>query len=79
MVKSFIGSLHEPETVEKFEKLGASQEVLKVLKEGLYMPFEENLIPKGEFFNHNKSFYENQEFAIEQLKLWEAKGTLCKH
>ena len=79
MVKSFIGSLHEPETIEKFEKLGASQEVLKVLNEGLYMPFEENLLPKGEFFNHNKSFYENQEFAIEQLKLWEAKGKLCKH
>ena len=74
MVKSFIGSLHEPETIEKFRKLGASQEVIKVLNEGLYMPFEEDLLPKGEFFNHNKSFYENQEFAIEQLKLWEAKG-----
>ena len=74
MVKSFIGSLHEPETIEKFKKLGASQEVIKVLNEGLYMPFEEDLLPKGEFFNHNKSFYENQEFAIEQLKLWEAKG-----
>ena len=79
MVKSFIGSLHGPETLEKFKKLGASQEVLKVLNEGLYMPFEEDLLPKGEFFNHNKSFYENQEFTIEQLKLWEAKGTLCKH
>ena len=74
MVKSFIGSLHEPETIEKFKKLGASQEVINVLNEGLYMPFEEDLIPKGEFFNHNKSFYENQEFAIKQLKLWEAKG-----
>ena len=74
MVKSFIGSLHEPETIEKFKKLGASQEVINVLNEGLYMPFEEDLLPKGEFFNHNKSFYENQEFAIEQLKLWEAKG-----
>ena len=74
MVKSYIGSLHEPETVEKFRKLGASQEVLRVLNEGLYMPFEEDLLPKGEFFSHNKSYYENQEFAIEQLKVWEAKG-----
>ena len=74
MVKSFIGSLHDPETIEKFRKLGASQEVLNVLAQGLYMPFEEDLLPKGEFYTHNKSFYENQEFAIEQLKLWEAKG-----
>ena len=79
MVKSFIGSLHEKETIEKFWKLGASQEVLDVLSQGLYMPFEKDILPIGEFFTHNKSFFENHTFALEQLKLWETKGWLYKH
>ena len=54
MVKSYIGSLHTPEVIEKFRKLGASQEVLLVLQQGLFMPYEESLIPKNEFFTHNK-------------------------
>ena len=54
MVKSYIGSLHTPEVIEKFRKLGASQEVLLVLQQGLYMPYEDSMIPKNEFFTHNK-------------------------
>ena len=54
MVKSYIGSLHTPEVIEKFRKLGASQEVLLVLQQGLFMPYEESMIPKNEFFTHNK-------------------------
>ena len=54
MVKSFIGSLHTPEVIEKFRKLGASEEVLLVLQQGLYMPYEDSMIPKNEFFTHNK-------------------------
>ena len=69
-----IGSLHTKETVEKFRKLGASQEVLSVLQEGLFMPYEESLIPKNEFFTHNKTYFENREFANQQLKIWELKG-----
>ena len=74
MVKSYIGSLHTPEVIEKFRKLGASQEVLLVLQQGLFMPYEESLIPKNEFFTHNKSYFENREFANQQLKIWELKG-----
>ena len=78
MVKSYIGSLHEKETIEKFRKLGASQEVLSVLQEGLFMPYEEGLIPKNEFFTHNKTYFEHREFANQQLKIWELKGQLYK-
>ena len=78
MVKSYIGSLHTPEVIEKFRKLGASQEVLLVLQQGLFMPYEESLIPKNEFFTHNKTYFENREFANQQLKIWELKGQLHK-
>ena len=78
MVKSYIGSLHTPEVIEKFRKLGASQEVLLVLQQGLFMPYEESLIPKNEFFTHNKTYFENREFANQQLKIWELKGHLHK-
>ena len=78
MVKSYIGSLHTPEVIEKFRKLGASQEVLLVLQQGLFMPYEESLIPKNEFFTHNKTYFENREFANQQLKIWELKGQLYK-
>ena len=57
MVKSYIGSLHTPEVIEKFRKLGASEEVLLVLQQGLYMPYEDSMIPKNEFFTHNKGDY----------------------
>ena len=78
MVKSYIGSLHTMETIAKFRKLGASQEVLSVLQEGLYMPYEKDLIPVGEFFTHNKTYFENLEFANQQLKIWESKGWMYK-
>ena len=55
MVKSYIGGNREViEVIEKFRKLGASQEVLLVLQQGLFMPYEESMIPKNEFFTHNK-------------------------
>ena len=57
MVKSYIGSLHTPEVIEKFRKLGASEEVLLVLQQGLFMPYEDSMIPKNEFFTHNKGDY----------------------
>ena len=111
MVKSFIGSLHTPEVIEKFRKLGASEEVLLVLQQGLYMPYEDSMIPKNEFFTHNKgdyicllslvrhilymlntyetgqgwwinmdskTYFENREFANQQIKIWELKGYLHK-
>ena len=78
MVKSYIGSLHTTETIEKFRKLGASQEVLSVLQEGLYMLYEKDLIPVGEFFTHNMTYFENFEFANQQLKIWETKGQMYK-
>ena len=73
MVKSYT-----KETIEKFWKLGASQEVLLVLQEGLYMPYEKDLIPVGEFFTHNMTYFENFEFANQQLKIWETKGRMYK-
>ena len=78
MVKSYIGALHTKEVIDKFRKLGASQEVLSVLQEGLFMPYEKGLIPMGEFFAHNKTYFENREFANQQLKIWELKGQLYK-
>ena len=74
MVESKIGTLHTPEVIEEFKKVGASEEVIKVLEQGLYMPYDENLIPKNKFFKNNGSFFEHQDFAIAQIKIWEKKG-----
>ena len=49
-----------------------------MLQDGLFMPYEEGLIPKGEFFTHNKTYFEHREFANQQLKIWELKGQLYK-
>ena len=49
-----------------------------MLQEGLFMPYEASLIPKGEFFTHNKTYFEHREFANQQLKIWELKGQLYK-
>ena len=74
MVESKIGTLHTPEVIEEFKKIGASEEVIKVLEQGLYMPYDEDLIPKNEFFKNNASFFEHKDFAIAQIKIWEKKG-----
>ena len=76
MIESKIGSLHKPETIEEFKKIGASDEVIKVLEQGLYMPYDINLIPKNKFFKNNGSFFEHKDFAVAQIKIWEAKGKI---
>ena len=74
MVESKIGTLHTPKVIEEFKKVNASEEVIKVLEQGLYMPFDEKLIPKNKFFKNNASFFEHKDFAISQIKIWEQKG-----
>ena len=61
-------------SIEEFKKIGASEEVIKVLEQGLYMPYDEELIPKNKFFKNNASFFEHKDFAIAQIKIWEKKG-----
>ena len=59
------GSLCKPESVQFFKKLGASDYIIKTLTDGHYSTFT-NDVPSYERRN-NKSFYEHEEFAVNDI------------
>ena len=59
------GSLCKPESVQFFKKLGASDYIIKTLTDGHHSTFT-NDVPSYERRN-NKSFYEHEEFAVNDI------------
>ena len=66
------GRLHLPSSIAFFEEIGASDFILKTLKEGHFPKLKET-VPDFEFKN-NAGFYKNQEFAEKEVKNLIEKG-----
>ena len=71
------GSLSDRSSVEFFETLGASEFVLKTLREG-HHPSLISEVPSFEKRN-NRSYYENKDFPLVNCKLFIAPSLYHQH
>ena len=67
-----VGRLNLPSSISFFEEIGASDFVLKIMKEG-HFPKLKEAVPDFEFRN-NASFFKNTEFAENEVKGLIKKG-----
>ena len=66
------GRLHLPSSIEFFEEIGASEFILKILKEG-HHPKLKGPVPDFDLRN-NASFFKHEEFAVKEVMNLVAKG-----
>ena len=73
------GNINKPRFYEFWQKvLKANDTVLKILKDGYKIPFIDGVPPPPSMTKNNKSFLENKEFGITEIKRLEALGCIYR-
>ena len=71
------GNIHNPKFFNFWkDDLGVDENFQKFLKEGYPLPFINDIPPPSVFSRNNRSFMENLEFGIEEIKRLEKLGCI---